>query len=284
MQQVHDQAVEIISSALFQDSINRFQNNNEQQNQIPPPFMVALGSLAGAGKTSLCKKLGETFSTPKSKSFIVTKNNNDLAEILVEISSVYVLPMDGYHRYRSELSAMPDPEEAFRRRGAPFTFNDEKYAANMEQLRKTGKLNAPAFDHAKKDPDEEFYKVDVKTEIVIRQEEDEKTTTIIKRPLVIVEGIYCLYDDGDFWRHALNQFDLKIYLKIDIDKAVERLTKRHMRVWGIPEADARFRASGSDRDNGLLVIARAELLIKEGKCIVLESVEDEEFAAKTLSS
>ena len=37
-----------------------------------------------------------------------------------------VFPMDGFHYYRAQLAdpaMFPDPDEAKRRRGAPFTFN-----------------------------------------------------------------------------------------------------------------------------------------------------------------
>jgi uridine kinase len=311
MDQVHDKAVEFIKQRLVQDTIQRFKKYLEQSkdNQgektsaktktildpekthqvLPPAFMVAIGSVAGAGKTSLAGQIGKTIGKEKTKIQNDEQEGKENEEIKIDvvISDVVVLPMDGFHRYRSELSAMKDPEEAFRRRGAPYTFNDEKYAANMQQLRTTGKLSAPAFDHAKKDPEEDAIAVDVKSSFYQHEEDEEEKTEkkknkqfTIFRPLVIVEGIYCLYDDGPFWEHALNQFDEKIYLKISIDNATERLTKRHMRAWGISEAEARFRASGSDRDNGLLVIQRAEKLMASGKVFVLESVEDEEFVAK----
>lgn len=34
-----------------------------------------------------------------------------------------ILPMDGFHFYKRELDAMPDPKEAYARRGAHWTFN-----------------------------------------------------------------------------------------------------------------------------------------------------------------
>ena len=45
------------------------------------------------------------------------------------------LPMDGFHLRRSELEAFPDPAEAFRRRGAPWTFDA---AAFVEAVRMLG--------------------------------------------------------------------------------------------------------------------------------------------------
>lgn len=273
---------------------------------ISPAFMVAIGSNPGAGKTTLVGALQERFLAARNNSD-KAENNNDMFSSFPSssssspirfriddaiVSDVHILPMDGYHRYRSELSAMKDPEEAFRRRGAPFTFNDEKYAANLEQLRKTGKLNAPAFTHSKKDPEEDFYKVDgrINYKVEVKKQKNIANTNTndplalyiftIYRPIVIFEGLYCLFDEGEFWAHAVRQFDLRFFLKVVIDVATERLTKRHMRAWGISEAEARLRAAGSDRDNGLMVIERAIKMAERGECVVLESVEDVEFAKK----
>lgn len=69
-----------------------------------------------------------------------------------------MIPMDGYHLTRAELSAMPDPEQAHYRRGAHWTFN----AHALENLIAACKVPVPefdpptiyaaSFDHAVKDP------------------------------------------------------------------------------------------------------------------------------------
>ena len=46
-----------------------------------------------------------------------------------------VVPMDGYHYYRKELDTFPDAAEAHRRRGAPFTFNANRFATELRQGR-----------------------------------------------------------------------------------------------------------------------------------------------------
>ena len=43
-----------------------------------------------------------------------------------------VVSMDGYHYYRSELDEMDDPEEAYARRGAAFTFDSERFVREVE--------------------------------------------------------------------------------------------------------------------------------------------------------
>lgn len=56
---------------------------------------------------------------------------------------------------------MPYPDEAFRRRGAPFTFDAGAFVSLIRQLRKSSvtridepslAIRAPSFDHATKDP------------------------------------------------------------------------------------------------------------------------------------
>lgn len=55
--------------------------------------------------------------------------------------------MDGFHYYRSELSAMPNSEEAFQRRGAHWTFNVERFRACVHEIKVNGHGSAPSFDH-----------------------------------------------------------------------------------------------------------------------------------------
>ena len=90
MQAIHDKAYHLISEGLKQDTITRFRNNilpqlssittadqqpsesvsslislDEFKNELPPAFMVAIGSNPGAGKTSLVGALHETFLRQK---------------------------------------------------------------------------------------------------------------------------------------------------------------------------------------------------------------------------
>ena len=67
-------------------------------------FWIGLAGAPGSGKSTLAEALRER-----------------LGELLT------VIPLDGYHYYRSELDDMEDPEKAHARRGAPFTFNAPKF-------------------------------------------------------------------------------------------------------------------------------------------------------------
>lgn len=68
---------------------------------------------------------------------------------------------DGFHHTKATLSAFDDPEEAFRRRGAPFTFDAAPFVdlvRALHDLPVAGAdapptvLAAPSFDHATGDP------------------------------------------------------------------------------------------------------------------------------------
>lgn len=55
--------------------------------------------------------------------------------------------MDGFHKYKSELEKMPDPDESFRRRGAYWTFSPDKLLDAILSLKKNNFGNFPSFDH-----------------------------------------------------------------------------------------------------------------------------------------
>jgi pantothenate kinase len=55
--------------------------------------------------------------------------------------------MDGFHLYKRELDAMDDPAEAYKRRGAPWTFNPTKFFTLLHAVKAGGAHTAPSFDH-----------------------------------------------------------------------------------------------------------------------------------------
>jgi pantothenate kinase len=68
---------------------------------------------------------------------------------------------DGFHYTRAALSSFSDPDFAFRKRGAPFTFDVNALLQHVEALRKSPVtacdepellFKAPSFDHAVGDP------------------------------------------------------------------------------------------------------------------------------------
>lgn len=191
-------------------------NNNKAE--FLPPLLVAISGVPGSGKTTLARALVERLNTRRG----------DL--------QAANLPMDGYHFFRSELAQMPNPEEAFARRGAEWTFDVLQMIRDLRKLLETGELDGPSFDHATKDP--------VRASIPIRR----------CHQIVVAEGNYLTYVGTPEWAELVSLFDVKIFVEID-DLAIstERLTLRHMEAWGITREEAFSRAGGSDFVNAQLV-------------------------------
>jgi pantothenate kinase len=163
---------------------------------------------------------------------------------------VYV-SMDGFHYYRRELDAMSDPVEAHRRRGAPFTFNVEKFKALVQKLKEPNLVLAPSFDHSKKDPIEED----------IRVEEHHR--------IVVVEGNYVLLD-AQHWCDVANIFDSKWLVTVTRDSARKRVIARHVAAGIVAnEEEGAVRADTNDLPNGDYALAN---LIKPD--VVIESIDD----------
>lgn len=122
-----------------------------------------------------------------------------------------LLPMDGYHFTRAELSAFDDPQEAFRRRGAHWTFDGKKFVEDLKILKETHHGYFPSFDHGVGDP--------IERDIEITEESR----------IVIVEGNYLL-QDIEPWRELKSLFDYSYFIYAPIEVIEERIFKRHMSV------------------------------------------------------
>jgi pantothenate kinase len=130
---------------------------------------------------------------------------------------------------------MPDPDLAFARRGAPWTFDAAGFVARLNHLRRAeGVVHWPDFAHEVGDPIEDAIEVDP----VVR--------------LVLVEGLYLLHDQ-DGWQDAHPVFDEVWYLNTPFAVAMERLTQRHMRAWSFSRVQAEHRIAQSDGLNAALV-------------------------------
>ncbi|CUG91524.1 phosphoribulokinase/uridine kinase family, putative [Bodo saltans] len=197
---------------------HEFHQHQQRCSDHPRTFIVGLAGAPGSGKTTLARALASSLSTATE-------------------SETVVVPMDGYHKYRSELSAMSNSEEAFIKRGIHWTFAPEKLSRDLEILRSTGFWSAPTFDHAAKDPVEHAIQVTPGSRIVI------------------VEGIYMAFHGGlPEWEAVQRLLDATIFLSIDLAVSTERLTKRHMAAWGISREEAHLRAAGSDLDNARTLV------------------------------
>ncbi len=156
-----------------------------------------------------------------------------------------VVPMDGYHYTKAKLNTFDDPKEAFRRRGAHWTFDGEKFVHDLEQLKSHRSGKFPSFDHGVGDP----------------VEEDITVTTHHK--VVLVEGNYLLLDIEP-WKQIKGILDFTYFINCDESILRDRVIKRHMKT-GRSEEEAIERVETNDILNAReiqLAISRADKVIQ----------------------
>lgn len=144
-----------------------------------------------------------------------------------------ILGMDGFHLSRARLRAMDDPDAAFARRGAPYTFDPAGLIDKMTELRDAaGKspVGWPGFEHEVGDP--------VDDAVIIPAD----------CRLILVEGIYILLREGE-WAGLEGLFDETWFLDTSVETSMSRIHKRHMEAWGMSIEEARQRADSNDRLN-----------------------------------
>ncbi|KAK2417709.1 putative uridine kinase [Trifolium repens] len=198
-------------------------------------FFVGLAGPPGAGKSTIAHEVASRVNKlwpEKASSFDSQVRPPDVA---------IVVPMDGFHLYRSELDAMKNPEEAHARRGAPWTFNPTRLLTCLKNLR----VHANSLE-----------KLGLEDDIFVN----------LQHKIIIVEGNYLLLEDG-VWKEISSLFDEKWFIDIDIDKAMQRVLKRHIST-GKPADIAKQRVENNDRLN-------AELIMKSKKNadIIIKSVD-----------
>jgi hypothetical protein len=121
--------------------------------------------------------------------------------------------LDGYHYPNAYLDSHPAPsgEGTLRPyKGAHFTFNALRLAADLRRLRGGEAMALPAYDRTRHDVAEAAIPIGA---------EDR---------LVLVEGNYLLYREGG-WEVVADLFDLRIFLDLPPGVNRERMIARHMR-------------------------------------------------------
>ncbi|MCE2854011.1 MAG: hypothetical protein LW717_22890 [Chloroflexaceae bacterium] len=183
-------------------------------------IMIGIAGAPGAGKSTLARQLVDAVNA--------------------QMPDVYatVLGMDGFHLSKAQLRQLPDPELAFARRGAPWTFDVSGFIEALQRIRIGHETTWPDFAHDVGDP--------VPDAIAVTPQAQ----------LIIVEGLYLLHD-ADGWGVAKPLFDECWYLNTPMDVAMERLAHRHMQAWGFTRAQAQHRIDSSDGLNAALVAASA---------------------------
>lgn len=206
-----------------------------------PRYLVAIAGVPGSGKTTTAQA-------------VVQQLNKDL-----NIHAA-LLSMDGFHLPRSALDQLPNAQEAYIRRGAPWTFDVTRFVKFMHDLRvwsdktplaapSSHIIQAPGFDHEAKDP--------VEDKIVITPDTN----------IIIVEGNYLLLDEPG-WRDLADLVDYRVFVDTDLQEARDRTAKRHV-LAGIEKTleDGYRRVDSNDYLNGVSI--RENLI---GPDLVVKSV------------
>jgi len=184
----------------------------------------------GSGKTTFANKIIENINSKKS--------NPKFGK---------ALPMDGFHFYKCELDQMKDVKEAYKRRGAPWTFNSTRFLACISRIKNDleTEIGYPSFDHRLGDP--------VEDDILI----------ISETKLVIIEGLYLCHDskEDENWKKINDQLNETWFIQCPISIAMKRILKRHVQSgWDIDYA--RERIETNDQINSELVL---QCLINQGQ-------------------
>jgi pantothenate kinase len=187
----------------------------------PQRTLIALAGLPGSGKSTLAAAWTQAVNAQAGPGAMVA------------------LGMDGFHLSRAALARFPDPVAALRRRGAPWTFDPQALARQLQALRQPGAAESapvdwPGFEHGVGDPVEAALSVAPGTR------------------LVLVEGLYLLHKDHG-WDVA-SAFDERWFLDVPLTTACERLARRHMATSDQSLAQAQERIAVNDRLNAGIVL------------------------------
>lgn len=173
--------------------------------------IIGLAGLPGAGKSTLTKQWAEKMG-----------------------DKISILGMDGFHFFNSELRNFPDPEKAFSRKGAPWTFNAKNFVARVKQLKEGKVTKWPDFEHGG-DPIEDKFTI-------------ENTTN-----LILIEGLYLLCREND-WKELELYLDETWFLDTPEPLSQSRVIGRHMKSGNLSLEKATRKAQSNDLLNGKIVL------------------------------
>jgi pantothenate kinase len=188
-------------------------------------YIIGVAGPPGSGKSTLAREVCHLINL-KSDS-----------EIAINV------PMDGFHYYKRELDQMPNPAEAYARRGAHWTFDAMAFVRCLKEVKfGVGKtFSAPSFDHGVGDPKPDAIKV------------------LPQHKIVISEGNYLLVDLepwSQLWQEEETELPVILddtwYVDCELDVAMHRVFKRQIGN-GVDAKVSRGRIERNDRPNAQLI-------------------------------
>ncbi|KAK9087148.1 hypothetical protein Syun_029542 [Stephania yunnanensis] len=212
---------------LYKALAERLQPVTATVSDLDSKYIVGLAGAPGTGKSTLASEVACRINR------LWSQQDSAIDSVVKPPDVAIVLPMDGFHLYRSQLDAMENPKEAHARRGAPWTFDPERLLTCLKTLRSQGSVYVPSFDHGVGNP--------VEDDIYVS----------LQHKIVIVEGNYLLLEEGA-WKDVSSIFDEKWFIELDIDTAMQRVLKRHISTGKSPDV-AKWRIEYNDRPNAELI-------------------------------
>lgn len=176
-------------------------------------LIIGIAGIPGSGKSTMADYICHRLNQPDSQ-------------------QVISVSMDGFHYSKSQLKRFADPEAAFARRGAPWTFDSKQFCEALAKFKQQPEqdLYWPSFDHAHGDPITNAIRIPTATNVLI------------------VEGLYVLHREHGF-ENAQQWIDESWYIDLDFDQAMSQLALRHQQAWGFTPIQAAERIAQNDALN-----------------------------------
>lgn len=160
MAPVPDLSDTIATLAERVESLLQAQQKSEKKTRI----IIALAGVPGSGKSTVSSALISRLSQDGMGNVAILPMVRPCPTCIapgMEQTIDAAAAQDGFHYTKATLASFSNPEEAFRRRGAPFTFDAQGFVELVRRLKQmpvtddsdSGRgITAPGFDHAVGDP------------------------------------------------------------------------------------------------------------------------------------